>query len=238
LAYALTIHKFQGSEVPCAIVEDAAQALGALWRPGAARGVAAAISFFPTKNLGAIGDAGAIVTDDDALADRLTLLRNHGARPKYHHVLLGGNFRLDALQAAVLATRLPHFEAAVAARRARAAIYDRLLRDAVLPPELRMPAPHPEHTWHQYVIRAPRRDALRTHLAAAGIATEIYYPEPLHLQSCFADLGYRAGSMPVAERAAAEVLALPIQPALSIDQQAAVVDAIAGFYRAGSQVSQ
>lgn len=217
-------------EVPVPIVEDAAQALGALWRPGAARGIAAAISFFPTKNLGALGDAGAVVTDDDALAERVTLLRNHGARPKYHHVLLGGNFRLDALQAAVLAARLPHLEAAIAARRSRAAIYDRLLRDAGLP-DVRRPAPHPEHTWHQYVIRAPRRAALRAHLAAAGIATEIYYPEPLHLQPCFAALGYRAGSMPVAERAAAEVLALPIQPALVIDQQAAVVDAIAAFYR-------
>jgi dTDP-4-amino-4,6-dideoxygalactose transaminase len=221
-------------DVPFPIVEDAAQALGALWRPGAARGVAAAISFFPTKNLGALGDAGAVVTEDDALADRLALLRNHGARPKYHHVAVGGNFRLDALQAAVLAAKLPHFAAAVAGRRARADRYAQLFAAARVPAEVRLPAPRADHTWHQYVIRAPRRDGLRAHLAAAGIATEIYYPEPLHLQPCFADLGYRAGSMPNAERAAAEVLALPIQPALSIDQQAAVVDAIAGFY----QVSQ
>ena len=212
--------------VPAPIVEDAAQSLGA----APVRGAAATYSFFPTKNLGALGDAGAVATDDDALADRLALLRNQGARPKYHHVAVGGNFRLDALQAAVLRAKLPHLAAWTAARRAHAARYRALLA-AAAPPELRLPPDDPACVWHQFVIRAPRRDALRAHLAAAGVATEIYYPSPLHLQPCFADLGYRPGSLPVAERACAEVLALPIHPALPAEAPAYVVDAIAAFYR-------
>jgi dTDP-4-amino-4,6-dideoxygalactose transaminase len=210
---------------PCPVIEDAAHSL--IDVPLAGR--AAALSFFPTKNLGALGDAGAILTDDDALADRVLLLRTQGARPKYHHLALGGNFRLDALQAAALRVKLPHLAAWSAARRARADRYRALLADAA--PELRVPPAHPQHGYHQFAIRAPRRDELRRFLAAEGIGTEVYYPEPLHLQPCFAGLGYRAGSMPVAERACAELLALPIHPAMAPGAEELVVDRIAAFYR-------
>jgi dTDP-4-amino-4,6-dideoxygalactose transaminase len=212
---------------PCAIVEDAAQSVGA----SPVRGRAAAASFFPTKNLGALGDAGAVLTDDADLADRIALLRTQGARPKYHHIAIGGNFRLDALQAAVLRAKLPHLPAWIAARRRHAARYRQLFAAARIPPELRLPADHDAHVYHQFVIRAPRREALRARLAAAGVGTEVYYPEPLHLARCFADLGYRAGAFPVAERACREVLALPIYPTLAADAQAFVVDQVAAFYR-------
>jgi len=214
-------------EVPCPVVEDAAQAIGA----GPPAGAAATLSFFPTKNLGALGDAGAILTDDAALADRLALLRSHGARPKYEHHAIGGNFRLDAIQAAVLRAKLPRLAELTAARRAHAAAYRELLAAAPVPPELRLPAPHPAHVYHQFVIRAPRRDALRAHLAEAGVGTEVYYPVPLHLQPCFEALGYRPGSLPASERACAEVLALPIHPALTPSARAYVVEQIAAFYR-------
>jgi len=213
--------------VPCPVIEDAAHSLGA----GDVRGLAATLSFFPTKNLGALGDAGAVLTDDDELAERLRLLRNHGARPKYHHVAIGGNFRLDALQAAVLHTKLEHLSRWTEQRRATANRYRDLFAAITLPPELRLPAAHPSHVYHQFVIRAPRREALRSHLAERGIETAIYYPEPLHLQPCFAELGYRPGSLPVAERACSEVLALPIQPAVTLAAQEYVVDEIAAFYR-------
>jgi dTDP-4-amino-4,6-dideoxygalactose transaminase len=209
------------------LLEDAAQSLGA----APVRGAAAAVSFFPTKNLGAAGDGGAVLTSDDALADRIALLRTHGASPKYHHATVGGNFRLDALQAAILRVKLPHLSDWNQARRANADRYRALLAAAGVPPELRPPADVPDHIYNQFVVRAPRRDALRAHLAAAGVATEVYYPVPLHLQACFADLGYRPGAMPVAEAAAAEVLALPIFPSLTADEQAYVVDTIAAFYR-------
>lgn len=213
-------------ETTIPIVEDAAQSIGA----GPVRGIAAAMSMFPTKNLGALGDAGAILTADAALADRLTLLRSHGARPKYHHGALGGNFRLDALQAAVLRVKLPQLAAWTAARRHHAAGYRERFTAAGVPAEVRLPAEDASHVYHQFVIRAPRRDALREHLARDGIGTEVYYPEPLHLQPAL-DLGYRAGSMPVAEAACREVLALPIHPALSPGAQDRVVSAIARFYR-------
>ena len=213
--------------VPCPVIEDSAHSLGGV----PLRGRAAALSFFPTKNLGAIGDAGGVLTDDAELADRIALLRTQGARPKYHHVALGGNFRLDALQAAVLRAKLAHLPRYTEARRANAARYRELFAAARVPPELRLPADDPAHAYHQFVIRAPRRDALRSFLADVGVGTEVYYPEPLHLQPCFADLGYRAGSLPLAERACADVLALPIQPALSPDACAYVVDRIAEFYR-------
>lgn len=216
--------------VPHTIVEDAAQSLGA----SPVVGRAAALSFFPTKNLGAIGDAGAVVTDDDALADRLALLRSHGARPKYNHLAVGGNFRLDPLQAAILRAKLPHLASWTAARRAHAARYRDRFAAARIPAELRLPSPHPAHVYHQFCIRAPRRDALRAHLAAAGIGTEIYYPSPLHLQPCFASLGYRPGAFPHAELACRELLALPIHPTLSPAAQSYVVDQIAAFYQLGS----
>jgi dTDP-4-amino-4,6-dideoxygalactose transaminase len=212
---------------PCPIVEDSAHSLGA----GPVRGIASTLSFFPTKNLGALGDGGAVLVNDSALADRVTLLRSHGARPKYHHLAIGGNFRLDALQAAVLRVKLARLADATAKRRTHAETYRRLFAAANVPGELQLPLPHPGHAYHQFVIRAPRRDALRMFLADAGIGTEIYYPQPLHLQPCFADLGYRAGSLPSAERTCSEVLALPIQPALSENAQCQVVDKIAAFYR-------
>ncbi len=213
-------------DVACPVVEDAAQAIGT----GPPAGAAAALSFFPTKNLGALGDAGAVLTNDPALADRIALLRAHGARPKYEHHAIGGNFRLDAIQAAVLRAKLPRLAGATAARRAHAAAYRARFAAARVPPELRLPPPHPAHVYHQFVIRAPRRDSLRAHLAAAGVGTEVYYPVPLHLQPCFADLGYRRGSLPVAERAVAEVLALPIHPALPPAALDHVVDQIVAFY--------
>jgi len=213
--------------VPCAVIEDSAQSIGA----GELRGVAAALSFFPTKNLGALGDGGAVVTNDAALADRVTLLRTQGARPKYHHLAIGGNFRLDALQAAVLRVKLPRLVETTRRRREHAARYHELFAAAQVPPEVRLPAAHSSHVFHQFVIRAPRRDALRAFLADNGAATEVYYPSPLHLQPAFASLGYREGSFPVAERACHTVLALPIHPSLTEDSQAYIVDRIAAFYR-------
>jgi dTDP-4-amino-4,6-dideoxygalactose transaminase len=212
--------------VPCAVVEDAAQRITA--EP--LRGRAATLSFFPTKNVGALGDAGAVITDDAALADRVRLLREHGGRPKYHYAMIGGNFRLDALQAAVLRAKLPQLATWTAARRDRAARYRDLLAAARLPAELRVPADDAGHVYHRFVVRAPRRDALRAHLAAAEVATEVYYPVPLHLQACFAGLGYRAGAFPEAERACEELLALPLYATIDADAQAYVVEQIARFY--------
>lgn len=209
---------------PCPILEDAAHGFGVV--PGRA----AAMSFFPTKNLGALGDAGAIVTDDAELAERVALLRRHGAQPKYHHLAVGGNFRLDALQAAILRKKLAYTSRWEAARRRCAERYRALFAASRLPPELRLPAVHPRHSYHQFVIRAPRRDALRRQLAADGIGTAVYYPEPLHLQPCFRALGYGPGSLPVAERASSEVLALPIYPTLTEPAQEYVVERIAAFY--------
>lgn len=223
---ALLVHLFgrpcdwPALDVP--VIEDSAQALGA----APLRGKAAAVSFFPTKNLGACGDGGAVLTDDPALADRLTLVRNHGARPKYHHVALGGNFRLDALQAAILDAKLPHLPAWITARRARAAHYRARLADLAA---VTLPPDDPQHVYHHVVVRSPARDRLRAHLTAAGIGTEIYYPSPLHTQPILAELGYRDGSCPRAEAACAELLALPIYPTLSLDAVDRVCDAIAAF---------
>jgi dTDP-4-amino-4,6-dideoxygalactose transaminase len=219
-------HPAAALAAPCPIVEDAAQAVGG----APLRGRASALSFFPTKNLGAIGDGGAVLTNDAALADRIALLRAQGARPKYHHLALGGNFRLDPVQAAVLRAKLPHLGEMTALRRAHAEHYRGRFAAAKLPPELRLPAHDPQHVYHQFVIRAPRRDALRAHLAAHGIGTEVYYPEPLHLQPCFADLGYRPGAFPNAERASAEALALPVHARLTDDAIGYVVDHVASFY--------
>lgn len=218
------------SELPAVTVptiEDAAQSIGT----GPLRGKAAAFSFFPTKNLGAFGDAGAVITDDAALADAIRLRRTHGARPRHHHIALGGNFRLDAIQAAILRVRLPFLAEATAARRDRANRYLQWLTEAGLPADVVLPRPHPDHVWHQFVIRAPQRDALRAHLSSVGVTTEIYYPEPLHLAPCFAELGYRDGAFPVAEAACRSVLALPVSPAVTEQDQVRVVGAIASFYR-------
>lgn len=217
-----------------AIVEDAAQAIGASrdgWRVG--DGDLACLSFYPTKNLGAAGDAGLVTTQDDALAARLRRLRTHGAETRYEHLEIGINSRLDAIQAALLMVKLARLDAWTEARRALAARYDELIGSAgvagdVVPPRV---APGSQHVFHQYVIRVARRDELRAHLAARGIATEVYYPVPLHLQPCFSTLGYKPGALPEAERAAAEVLALPIYPELTHAAQERVVAAIREFYR-------
>ncbi len=210
------------------VIEDAAQAIGA----GPPQGLAATLSFFPTKNLGALGDGGAVLTDDDALAARVGLLRGHGSVRKYEHLAVGGNFRLDALQAAVLRAKLPLLSAWTAARRAHAARYRRLFAEVRLAgAEVALPPDEPAHVYHQFVIRVPARERLRAHLTAAGIGTEVYYPSPLHLQPALAALGYAAGACPRAETACAEVLALPIHPALDAGAPEQVVAAIAAFYR-------
>jgi len=217
------------------IIEDAAQAIGARAPGGMAGGVGeiGCFSFFPTKNLGAFGDAGLVTTRDAALARRVEILRVHGMDPKYHHQMVGGNFRIDAIQAAVLRVKLKHLDAWTATRRRNAERYRTLLADAGVEGIVRAPADVPGHVYNQFVIRAPRRDALRAHLHAAGVGTEVYYPVPLHLQPCFAGLGHGPGDFPAAEEAALEVLALPIYPELTEEQQAMVVGAIAAFYGAG-----
>ena len=212
------------------VVEDSAQAIGAC----KVTGIASCLSFFPSKNLGAMGDGGALVTDDEAFADKVALLRAHGSKPKYVHHLVGGNFRLDALQAAILRVKLGHLAEWTAGRRRNAERYRRLFAAANLPAEIILPEDTASHIYNQFVIRAPRRDALREHLGRSGVGTEIYYPLTLHLQPCFAELGYREGAFPHAERAAQEVLALPIYAELTEAQQAYVVERIAAFYRQGS----
>ncbi|HEY7953970.1 MAG TPA: DegT/DnrJ/EryC1/StrS family aminotransferase [Polyangia bacterium] len=207
------------------IVEDAAQALDAA---GVGRaGALTTLSFFPSKNLGAAGDAGMVLTSDDALADRVRLLRAHGSRPKYIHGQLGGNFRLDTLQAAILRAKLPHLAEWNRRRRENAARYRALLDGT----PLTLPADTPGHVWHHFVVRAPRRDELRAHLLARGVESEIYYPRPLHLQPCFASLGGREGELPEAERACREVLALPIHAELAEEQLVHVAASVKEFYR-------
>jgi dTDP-4-amino-4,6-dideoxygalactose transaminase len=227
-----------------AIIEDAAQAFGASWRgkKAGALGKAATFSFYPTKNLSAYGDGGSVSTDDEELAAQIRRLRNHGSRQRYYHEEIGWNSRLDALQAAVLRIKLKHIDKWNQQRRNVAAKYDSLLRDAGLvksgaltvdaqaPVGLLRTRPEAFHIYHQYVVRAYRRDELRAHLTAQGIGTEIYYPVPLHLQQSFAYLGYKAGDFPESERAARESLALPIFPELREDEQERVIAAIAEFY--------
>jgi dTDP-4-amino-4,6-dideoxygalactose transaminase len=214
-----------------AIIEDAAQAIGATYkgRQAGSMGRCGCFSFFPSKNLGAFGDAGLLTTNDDALAHDVRLLRNHGAEPKYFHKRIGGNFRLDALQAAVLRVKLPHLEGWSARRRENADRYDRLFGASAAADRITLPTRHPgcTHIFNQYVVRVPDRDAVRARLEAAGIGTEIYYPVPFHLQECFAPLGYRKGDFPVAEAAAADTLALPIYSELTDAQQREVVAAVA-----------
>ena len=229
------------------ILEDASQAVGAEYPLDAERRVARAgtmgdmgwFSFFPSKNLGAFGDGGLLVARDPALAPRLRAMRMHGMETQYYHRVVGGNFRLDALQAAVLAVKLPHLPAWSAARRERAAVYRRLFARAGLLPKVRLPAePYLDqgfenhHIYHQYVVRvaAGERDALRAHLTAHGIGNAVYYPLALHQQECFLPLGYREGDFPVAEAAARESLALPVFPELTGEEQRAVVAAVAAFF--------
>ncbi|XBH11723.1 DegT/DnrJ/EryC1/StrS family aminotransferase [Edaphobacter paludis] len=221
------------------LIEDAAQAFGAAWNgtPAGALGDLAAFSFYPTKNLSAFGDAGLLTTLSDAYDERARMLRAHGMRRRYFHDEVGWNSRLDTIQAAVLEVKLRYLPEWNQQRRDRAARYDQLLRDAGLtatsPNEgivLPVTDPRATHVFHQYVIRAPRRDALRQHLSDRQIGSEIYYPLPLHLQTSLADLGYKRGDFPVSETAADEVLALPIYPELRDDEQQTVAEAIATFY--------
>lgn len=218
------------------LIEDSAQSLGARLdgRMTGAFGDMTCVSFFPSKNLGGFGDGGATLTNDPDLADRLAILRVHGSKPKYYHHVVGGNFRLDTLQAAILAVKLPHLEAWADGRRRNAARYNTLLaesglisRGLVTPPAV---SPRAHHVYNQYVVRAARRDALAAALGERGIGTAVYYPRPLHLQPCFADLGHGPGDFPHAERACAEVLALPVYPELPMSALARVVDAIRTFY--------
>jgi dTDP-4-amino-4,6-dideoxygalactose transaminase len=209
------------------VIEDAAQAIGA--RDGKGRsagttGLMGCLSFFPSKNLGGFGDGGMILTNDLELAERLRVLRVHGSKPKYRHKWVGGNFRLDALQAAVLRVKLKHLPAWTAGRRANADRYRKLFAEAKLP--VRLPCDVPGHIYNQFVIRLAGRDAVQKRLAEAGIGTEVYYPVPLHLQECFAALGHTPGAFPDSEACAADSLALPIYPELSSEQQSAVVGAL------------
>ncbi len=216
------------------IVEDAAQAAGAErdGRRGGAFGLLGCFSFYPTKNLNAMGDAGAITTPDDQLADRLAVLRNHGMNPRYVYRMVGGNFRLDALQAAALRVKLPYLDGWNQARRRLADRYAALLREAGLDDRVQPPVDTTGggHIYHQYVVRCARRDELQAFLQSRGVGCAVFYPIALHQQEAFADLGYRAGDFPHAERAAAEVLALPMFPELTEAEQVEVVQTIAAFY--------
>jgi dTDP-4-amino-4,6-dideoxygalactose transaminase len=219
------------------VVEDAAQAIGAEdagGRSAGAVGDAGCFSFYPTKNLGAAGEAGLVTTNDAGLAERLRRLRVHGGATEYHHDEVGFNSRLDTFQAAVLRVKLPHLDNWSGARRERAEVYTRLIGEAgldgfVTPPFV---AEGARHIFHQYVVRvaAARRDALLEHLKANGVGTKVYYPVPLHLQPCFADLGYKEGDFPEAERAARETLALPMFPELTRAQQEYVVETLRRFF--------
>lgn len=211
-----------------AVVEDCAQAHGATCdgRPVGGWGDAGAWSFYPGKNLGALGDAGAVTTDDPAVARRLRRLRNYGSERRYVHEERGANSRLDELQAALLSVKLGHLDAALARRRDVAAAYDRGL--AGLP--LRTPARPPGHAWHLYAVRTPRRDELLAHLGRCGVEALIHYPVPPHLQGAYADLGMRPGDLPIAEAIAAQTLSLPMGPHLEPGQVDRVVDCVRGFF--------
>jgi dTDP-4-amino-4,6-dideoxygalactose transaminase len=237
------------------VIEDAAQAMGATYRDKqvSTLGDFGTISFFPTKNLGALGDAGALLTNDASHFERAKILRLHGMEPKYYHQVVGGNFRLDALQAAFLSVKLPHFDSYTAGRRRNAALYTERLQalpgvrtgriedcgcmrlvnvketaQIVLP----VAYPHNGHIWNQYTLRvigAGRRDALRAHLTSRGVGSEIYYPLPLHEQACFAHLGHKPEDFPWAHRLAGEVISLPIYPEIPAEQIEQVCAVIAEF---------
>jgi dTDP-4-amino-4,6-dideoxygalactose transaminase len=232
------------------VIEDAAQAIGSEYegRRAGSTGDMACFSFFPSKNLGGFGDGGMVTTNDEGLAKQVKLLRNHGYAPKYYNKVVGGNFRLDAIQAAVLRIKLKYLDKWTERRQQNAGIYRRLFEEAELTNEARdgvavnslselsgvvLPyeAPNMRHIYNQFIIRSGQRDALLAHLKERQIGTEIYYPVPMHVQECFADLGYKMGDFQKSERAAAETLALPIYPELTEQMIASVVDAIADFYR-------
>jgi len=235
-----------------AVIEDAAQAIGATYRRSLTRpsephepnelseprkagsiGSFGAFSFYPTKNLGACGDGGMITTNDDAAAEKVRLLRVHGAKPKYYHRMIGTNSRLDAMQAAILRVKLRYLDAWSEARRRVADVYDEALSSVsgITPPRR---GSGRTHIFHQYTVRVTdgKRDALREYLKEQGVGSMIYYPVPLHLQECFKDLGYHEGDLPVSEKAASEVLSLPIFPEITPEEQGYVVETIRGFYGA------
>jgi len=239
-----------------AVVEDAAQSIGAQWRDGrrtGAIGTVGCFSFFPSKNLGAFGDGGLVTTNDTELYERMRIMRVHGGERRYYHAVIGGNFRLDEIQAAVLRVKLPHLAGWSARRRDNADLYNRLFVEAglsegvgrldfdernraLLPLQAyRESGVEDYHIINQYVIRVENRDAVRATLAERGVGNEVYYPVPFHMQECFADLGYREGEFPVAERAAREVLALPVYPELADAQIAYVVESIGLTENAGSE---
>ena len=218
------------------IIEDAAQAIGAEYkgRRAGSMGRYGCFSFFPSKNLGGAGDGGIVTTNDAEVAERLSVLRAHGSKPKYYHCVIGGNFRLDALQAAVVDVKLSHLDGWSAKRAENAERYDKLFAEtslvadgAVFLPERVMD----RHVYNQFVVRCRERDGLRDHLKSDGVGCEIYYPVPLHMQECYRHLKHRESDFPESERAAAETLALPIYPELSDEQAAYVVESIASFYR-------
>jgi len=212
------------------VIEDAAQAIGAEYKGRRAGSIGhyGCFSFFPSKNLGGAGDGGMVVTNDAQRAERVRCLRGHGAKPKYYHKLVGGNFRLDAIQAAVVSAKLPHLDDWTAARQRNARKYDQLFGEAGLP--IGLPAVVTNrHIFNQYIIRATNRDELQAYLKQKGVGTEVYYPVPLHLQECFAYLGHKVGAFPESESAANETLALPIQPELTEAQARYVVDCVCEF---------
>ena len=226
------------------VIEDAAQAIGSEYkgRRAGSIGLYGCFSFFPSKNLGAAGDGGMIVTNDAQRAEKLKVLRAHGSKPKYHHKVVGGNFRLDALQAAIVSAKLPHLDAWTAGRQKNAKLYDRLFAEAglagnaesgtcsVVLPKVVMN----RHIFNQYVIRVSQRDRLQAYLKKREIGTEVYYPVPMHVQECFAYLGYKTGAFPESEGAAKETLALPIYPELAEAQLRYVVDCIRDFVLEGN----
>ncbi len=224
------------------VIEDAAQALGAEYKPSSGSpsrraggmGDLGCFSFYPTKNLGAMGDAGMVVTNRLDLAEKIRILRVHGSQPKYFHRWIGLNSRLDTLQATILLVKFRYFEEWTRERQRKAKLYHTLFKESDLDPaDLQLPITQYEnlHIYHQYVIRVRERDCLRGYLTQEGIGTDIYYPLPLHLQECFSYLNHRRGDFPNSERASEEVLALPIYPELTEDQQCFVVDRIRAFYR-------
>ncbi len=227
-----------------AVIEDGAQAIGAEYKGRRAGSIGhhGCFSFFPSKNLGGAGDGGMVTSNDDERAEKLRVLRSHGGKPKYYHGMIGGNFRLDTLQAAVLLVKLKHLDEWTSGRQKNADAYRRLFREAgvvvprrnmagvkgvVLPDEL----PARRHIYNQFVVRVDRRDDLRAHLKEEGIGNEVYYPIPFHVQKCYANLGYKEGDFPESERAARESIALPIYPELTEQMIAEVVGVVAHFVR-------
>ena len=224
------------------VIEDAAQAIGSEYRDGrraCSMGTVGCLSFFPSKNLGCLGDGGMVVTNDADLAERIRILRVHGSQPKYYHKLIGGNFRLDTIQAAVLNVKLNYLDGWTKRRQENAARYETLFRQSGLVQKGKVRLPEPVyrdkgikhyHIYNQFVLRVERRDDLIAHLKQKGIGAEIYYPVPFHLQECFRYLGHKAGDFPESERAANETIAIPIYPELTLAQQTEVAEAVASFY--------